>query len=1127
MQINNPAVFNDDESLFSICLGALFSDDPKESMLDTLRADIIAFVRWMDSKIANSAKQNDVTILAKRLSKVWQIEGRPFFENLLGETYDLSDSEESIKYMEFGAVGEMSKDYVEKVLKNKKMKSESVLANDWQKGIGKALELRLEFVQDDDRHIMLSSKVPGGDGTFPPEWLQETQRQLFWKLITENDKFSLKLKEEINSPERAERLCQFFGDETKAAEILRFLGLDEMVNILPGKSYADESEKIENGGDKKATKKRKAKKKKGNGGNLNAIQTPILAENANFGTSHASEAAAGPAENRESFKTALCGQEVTELGMESQELSEKSVQANLEENSEFCEISETAKQTEEEGQISVTKIEDFADDGFLSSKYLAFIRILVLENKSTKIENDKLLTNDLKNVDKRSKKEWNNHGKHTNSCGEHLEALSKLLNVGVFANEISLRLEVIRELGNDFDIIKKSERREFEQIWGKMKRQKLTKDSDWQQIGQNLHNLLKHILNAMDKVERILKAENIGVEMAELAKLLHFHKFARAVVDNGTIWSGLSREQRDTATLALFKAEGNENGAFGRKGGSNFLEKCKQMQLQRRIDKALYAQYKNEFESRNFSDPNYSIDEMREIFQNWCSDAIFDISTRHLLSFQNDTIKAICILPDGFALDRVLGQEICNLESRQMCRSNSVYCHICRNANVSFLRKLWRDLVTDVPMLKITFFGIPMEILVAIVPSIGQFPFGQINARQIVTILRILAQNVDRSMRADNVFDEGIYKLDQNWHSNEMNRLNKELQNAENGDQASEIVDKITVLNDRSEMLARERAKVLRERGEVKTRRGMLHVLGDFGTYAQILHFLLNGEDESLDTNSDDKFKIDDEIGQNNSTMDKFRLIIAYLIKWAKNNHIYSEDFGYLDAKILLILLTKIFLLYPDASLPFLVQKFFLTFSAWHWPVPVQLAEIGHGRRGDFLSWTPGREWMKRRQENWGKSVQDKMPMPIVTPTFPEENAAKNFNLSTAKVVQNELKKAFEKVRTAPNGIVLPLERTNFIEKYDHFIVVQCNAEHDTENVHNFIGKSLRHELLHFIENPLSEWVRFCHVLPRSFTVAECDSPIDQKNGEDLKYDNFQLQSEYVDDRQKLAEWTAFADEQL
>uniref|UniRef100_A0A183C0Y5 SLC12 domain-containing protein n=1 Tax=Globodera pallida TaxID=36090 RepID=A0A183C0Y5_GLOPA len=116
-------------------------------------------------------------------------------------------------------------------------------------------------------------------------------------------------------------------------------------------------------------------------------------------------------------------------------------------------------------------------------------------------------------------------------------------------------------------------------------------------------------------------------------------------------------------------------------------------------------------------------------------------------------------------------------------------------------------MVTDVPMLKITFFGISMEIFVAIVPGIGQFPLRPINARQIDTILRILAQNVDKSIRADNIFDEGIYNVEQNWHSNEMNRLNKELQNAENGDQALEIVDKITVLNGRSEMLAKERAK--------------------------------------------------------------------------------------------------------------------------------------------------------------------------------------------------------------------------------------------------------------------------------------------------------------------------------
>ncbi|KAL3098506.1 hypothetical protein niasHT_021365 [Heterodera trifolii] len=221
--------------------------------------------------------------------------------------------------------------------------------------------------------------------------------------------------------------------------------------------------------------------------------------------------------------------------------------------------------------------------------------------------------------------------------------------------------------------------------------------------------------------------------------------------------------------------------------------------------------------------------------------------------------------------------------------------------------------------------------------------------------------------------------------------------------------------------------------------------------------------------------------------VDKFRQILAYLELWAKNNQILDDLMGFLNTKMLLTMLTKIFLLYPNGSMPFLVEKFFLTYSTWNWPLPVQLAEINYERDGGFLSWSPFREWFIKRQTTHAHlrtTICQQLTMPIITPTFPEQNVGANLNGATAKVILNELRIAFDQIKTVNKNrteIILPLKGKQFIEKFSHFLLVVCSAPQININRFKmFVMQRIGVELAHFVLSspPLAKRVNLLHVNP-------------------------------------------------
>ena len=75
---------------------------------------------------------------------------------------------------------------------------------------------------------------------------------------------------------------------------------------------------------------------------------------------------------------------------------------------------------------------------------------------------------------------------------------------------------------------------------------------------------------------------------------------------------------------------------------------------------------------------------------------------------------------------------------------------------------------------------------------------------------------------------------------------------------------------------------------------------------------------------------------------DNFRLTLRAIRAWAKKHGIYSNVLGYLGGVSWAILVARVCQLYPNADCSILLHKFFLMFSKWPWPKPVQMFKLDH-----------------------------------------------------------------------------------------------------------------------------------------------------------------------------------------
>ncbi|KAJ6219252.1 hypothetical protein RDWZM_005064 [Blomia tropicalis] len=223
-----------------------------------------------------------------------------------------------------------------------------------------------------------------------------------------------------------------------------------------------------------------------------------------------------------------------------------------------------------------------------------------------------------------------------------------------------------------------------------------------------------------------------------------------------------------------------------------------------------------------------------------------------------------------------------------------------------------------------------------------------------------------------------------------------------------------------------------------------------------------------------------------------FRLALRAVKFWAKRRGIYSNALGYLGGVSWAMLVARTCQLYPNATASTLLQKFFLVFRQWPWPKPVLLRHNSEDNANlGFPVWDP--------REN----ASDRFHlMPIITPSYPQQNSTFNVTMSTKEIIREEFQAASVLMDSIISGCVSwkkLFEPVAFFSKYRHYIAVVV------PNVAEWVGlvESKVRILVQNLERHRS--IELAHVYPKSYlrTVPiEADSNTSIISGEDVNKNN-------------------------
>lgn len=178
--------------------------------------------------------------------------------------------------------------------------------------------------------------------------------------------------------------------------------------------------------------------------------------------------------------------------------------------------------------------------------------------------------------------------------------------------------------------------------------------------------------------------------------------------------------------------------------------------------------------------------------------------------------------------------------------------------------------------------------------------------------------------------------------------------------------------------------------------------------------------------------RVTDEILSLVPNVDSFRLALRAIKLWAKKRGIYSNVLGYLGGVSWAILTARTCQLYPKAVAATIVNKLFFVFSNWEWPAPVLLVDLCNNDLG-LQVWDPR------------LNPADKYHvMPIITPSYPQQNSTFNVTRSTRTVISDQFKQAkviTDEIIKGTKSWDAFFEPIDFFGLYKKFLVLRVSPQ--------------------------------------------------------------------------------------
>ncbi|NXP48684.1 PAPOG polymerase, partial [Heliornis fulica] len=217
--------------------------------------------------------------------------------------------------------------------------------------------------------------------------------------------------------------------------------------------------------------------------------------------------------------------------------------------------------------------------------------------------------------------------------------------------------------------------------------------------------------------------------------------------------------------------------------------------------------------------------------------------------------------------------------------------------------------------------------------------------------------------------------------------------------------------------------------------------------------------------------RVTDEILNLVPNKENFCLTLRAIKLWAKRRGIYSNMLGFLGGVSWAMLVARTCQLFPNALASTLVNKFFLVFSKWEWPIPVLLKQPEESNL-NLPVWDPRVNPSDRYHV-----------MPIITPAYPQQNSAYNVSTSTRAIMVEEFKHGLavtDEILHGKSDWSKLFEPLNFFQKYKHYIVLTASSstkEHHLKWI-GLVESKIRVLVANLERN---EFITIAHVKPQCF----------------------------------------------